>query len=86
MDYGKVAFVGGGNMARALAGGMLFTFVLIQWLGLLQTIGLVILVQLALVFGNWAIAGAAPDPSVGLTLTSMVRADDGTVFSRWRRA
>ena len=23
MDYGKVAFVGGGNMARALAGGML---------------------------------------------------------------
>ena len=22
MDYGKVAFVGGGNMARALAGGM----------------------------------------------------------------
>ena len=23
MDYGKVAYVGGGNMARALAGGML---------------------------------------------------------------
>ena len=23
MDYGKVAFVGGGNMARALAGGMI---------------------------------------------------------------
>ena len=23
MDYGKVAFIGGGNMARALAGGML---------------------------------------------------------------
>ncbi len=22
MDYGKVAFVGGGNMTRALAGGM----------------------------------------------------------------
>jgi riboflavin-specific deaminase-like protein len=36
--------------------------------------------------GARIVAGAAPDPSVGLALASMTRADDGTVFSRWRRA
>lgn len=36
--------------------------------------------------GARIIAGAAPDPVVGLALTSMVRADDGTLFFRWKRA
>jgi riboflavin-specific deaminase-like protein len=29
--------------------------------------------------------GAAPDPALGLALTSLARADDGSLFSRWRR-
>jgi riboflavin-specific deaminase-like protein len=35
--------------------------------------------------GARIVTGAAADPAVGLALTSLVRADDGTLFSRWRR-
>jgi riboflavin-specific deaminase-like protein len=32
------------------------------------------------------VAGRSPDPLLGLSLASMARADDGTLFSRWLRA
>lgn len=36
--------------------------------------------------GHRIVTGGSPDPLLGLSLASLVRADDGTLFSRWRRA
>ncbi len=36
--------------------------------------------------GQRIVTGRSPDPLVGMSLASLVRADDGTLLSRWRRA